>query len=115
MVGTIIPVVHGDIHVCWRSAVLPLYAVSSTLAAGAAGASVATIGMVPLRSLSRFGHEVPTVLIGLMSLIYAAHELGFVRVPIPQIRRQVPARWRSSRWMALKYGVALGAGIGTHI
>jgi hypothetical protein len=52
-----------------------------------------------------------------LALAAAAREAGFVRLPLPQARRQVPERWRAELplpiWAA-GYGAGLGAGVFTY-
>jgi hypothetical protein len=49
---------------------------------------------------------------------YAASEAGFVHLPVPQLRRQVPQRWREVLPLpatALLYGAGLGVGFVTYV
>jgi len=58
------------------------------------------------------------ILVGLLSLLYALHELHVVSLPFPQRRRQVPARWRyrfHPYVTAFLFGVLLGLGYVTFI
>jgi hypothetical protein len=58
------------------------------------------------------------LVIGLMCLTYALRELGLVRIPLPQFRRQVPRQWFGRfphRLTALYWGLGLGAGVGTMV
>jgi len=50
-------------------------------------------------------------------VLAALRELGVVRVPLPQVRRQVPEAWRRERplpFWTTAYGAILGAGFGTY-
>jgi zinc transporter ZupT len=56
--------------------------------------------------------------IGLLCSMYALRELGILRIPLPQFRRQVPRQWFGRfphRVTALYWGIGLGVGIGTMI
>src|SRR5215207_9074224 len=72
------------------------------------GFAVGALGMV-------LGVELALAVAGL-ALLAAVREAGLVRVPLPQVRRQVPERWRASLplpvW-SLGYGAGLGAGFFT--
>jgi len=57
-------------------------------------------------------------LLGAMGLAYGLHQLGFLRVPYPQRRAQVPhdARYRFPMWViGLLYGFALGMDYLTYV
>lgn len=88
MVETISPVVYGT-RIRWVGA-LALHA------AGAAG----------------------TVVVAAVALLYLLRELTGVRVPIPQLRRQVPDWWRTyfgRPVAAFLYGAGLGVGFFTYL
>jgi hypothetical protein len=56
--------------------------------------------------------------VALFALLEAAGELGLVRLPLPQMRRQVPERWRArypQPLAALLYGLGLGVGFATYL
>jgi len=58
------------------------------------------------------------VLLGLLSLLYALHELQIITLPTPQRKRQVPDGWRytlPSSLVALFFGLLLGLGYVTFI
>jgi hypothetical protein len=51
-------------------------------------------------------------------LVAALHEFGLIRLPMPQLHRQVQRHWvRTMHWnaVALGYGVQLGCGVATRI
>jgi hypothetical protein len=52
-----------------------------------------------------------------LALVVAGREAGLIPLPVPQLRRQVPERWRRSLplplWSA-GYGAGLGLGLATH-
>src|SRR5687767_11972790 len=54
---------------------------------------------------------------GVLALLGALREAGWIRVPLPQVARQVPERWRRGwplpAW-SLAYGAGLGVGLMTH-
>lgn len=80
------------------------YAVGALMLGGLLGAAGALLG---------FGGMSTAVLagLGLAGLVYGAHQLGFLRVPYPQRRAQVPhdARQRFPAWfIGGLYGVSLG-------
>ena len=107
MVETIVPVVHGTRT--WLISVM-------LFAAGATG-SAALVGLLLGAALPTGGRGV-VVAVALFALVEAASEAGLVRVPTPQLRRQVPERWRerhSQPVAALLYGVGLGLGFATYL
>jgi len=58
------------------------------------------------------------LVLSVVAALYGLHHLGVVRLPIPSLRWQVPARWRGSRrrgWVAFAYGLGLGVGLLTHV
>src|SRR4029078_4366719 len=107
MVETIVPVVHGA-----RTWML-------SLALFTAGA-VATAGLLGLA----FGAALPAggaaaaAGVAVFALLEAAAELGLVRLPLPQMRHQVPERWRErypQPLTALLYGAGLGFRFATYL
>jgi hypothetical protein len=72
------------------------------------GAALGALGMA-------LGLELALAVAGL-ALVAAAREAGLVRLPLPQVRRQVPERWRATLplpvW-SVGYGTGLGAGFFT--
>ncbi len=82
---------------------------------GAVGAAAGLGGLLGLT-----GRALPTrwalALAVTLALLGALREAGIVRVPLPDLRRQVPERWRRDKPLALwstGYGAILGAGVGT--
>lgn len=62
--------------------------------------------------------SIGVVILALNCLVWALHQLQFIRLPMPQIYRQVAQTWM--RWMpfnfvALGYGLQLGCGVATRI
>jgi hypothetical protein len=107
MVETIVPVVHGT-----RSWIVSIVA----FALGAL-ATAAAVGLV-LGALLPTGGGRALLAAGCLALAYAAAELGLVRLPSPQLRRQVPQRWRErypQPLTALLYGGGLGLGFVTYL
>jgi hypothetical protein len=107
MVETIVPVVHGA----------RTWLASLTLFALAATASAACVGLL-LGALLPAGGGRAAVAVALFALLEAAAELGLVRLPLPQVRRQVPQRWRErypQPLAALLYGAGLGVGFATYL
>src|SRR5437879_3996235 len=118
MVGTIIPMVHGKQQSIRRVRILGLYTFGHLGAGLGVGYFLGTFGRALLKGVSpQVHHLLLLVVSGFVGLLYSSRELGFVRVPIPEFRRQVPQRWRatlSHEKSSLFYGLALGTGIGTH-
>jgi hypothetical protein len=111
MVETITPVVDGGRVRKWVL-LLALHAAGATAAAAAFGALLAGAG-----ALLDAPWGVGATAIGLAATVYLAHVLG-VRVPVPQLRRQVPNWWRSFFPLPLAsflYGVGLGVGFFTYL
>jgi hypothetical protein len=107
MVETIVPVVHGT-----RSWLISL----ALFAAGATG-SAALLGLL-LGAALPGGGRTAVAAVALFALVAAAGEVGLVRLPLPQLRRQVPERWRErypQPLAALLYGLGLGVGFATYL
>ena len=107
MVETIVPVVHGTRT--WLAS-LALFALAAT-------ASAALLGLA-LGALLPAGGGRAAAVVALFALLEAAAELGLVRLPLPQLRRQVPQRWRErypQPLAALLYGAGLGVGFATYL
>jgi hypothetical protein len=106
MVETFTPAVCGSRH-RQRLALLG-FAVGAVATSVFVGAALGALGMV-------LGIELALVVAGL-ALLAAAREAGLVRLPLPQVRRQVPERWRATLplpvW-SIGYGAGLGAGFFT--
>ena len=90
-------------------AAVALFAVSAVLAAALLGALLGLVGGL-------LGARQALLAAGVLALLAAAREAGLVRLPLPQMRRQVPERWRFERplpvW-ATGYGAGLGVGVFT--
>ena len=83
MVETIVPVVHGT-----RTWLISL----ALFAAGATG-TAALLGLLLGAALPPGGSAVVAG-VAVLAVVEAAGEAGVIRVPVPQLRRQVPERWR---------------------
>ena len=107
MVETIVPVVHGT----------RTWLVSLVLFAAGATAAAATLGWLLGAALPNGGPAAVTG-VALFALVESAGEAGLVRLPVPQLRRQVPERWRErypQPIAALLYGAGLGVGFATYL
>jgi hypothetical protein len=108
MVETITPAGCGSRH--RHLAALALFALGAGLAAAGLGAVLGLAGSVldPAWTLPA---------LAVLALVAAAREAGLVRLPLPELRHQVPERWRREwplpAW-SLGYGAGLGAGVLTH-
>jgi uncharacterized membrane protein YphA (DoxX/SURF4 family) len=112
MVETISPVVYGT-RARWVGAVA-LHAVGAAATAAAFGAAVAAVGGLLGAPWGRAG----AVLLVAIGVLYASRELLGVRVPVPQLRRQVPDWWRTyfgRPLAAVLYGAGLGIGFLTFL
>lgn len=114
MVGTIVPIVYGA---GTRKAYSVVVAHSIGLLGGAAALGILLwfvySGFLASTSLVTVAPVLPIV-----ATAYGLHHLGIIRLPIPTLHNQVPARWRASRrprLVALVYGLGLGVGILTHV
>jgi hypothetical protein len=68
--------------------------------------------------LSAGGQAIALALLGAGCLAGGLHQLGVIRLPMPQVPRQVPRHWLGRLpWsvVALGYGVQLGCGAATRI
>src|SRR5215210_6969856 len=118
MVGTIIPMGHGDTHrteYTKRSAVIQIYAAGNITGAIVFGVAWGALGMLLRWGLALAEYERLLVLMtGGLGLLYGGHELEFFRLPAPQSGWQVPEKWRaelSPGWAAFLYGAGLGPGL----
>lgn len=119
MVGTIAPVVDSDTSFGkfrWTISA-GIYTLGSMVGGGLTGALLASLGGL---TMGFFGPHRDLVLfiIGVLSIFYALHEMGIVSLPHPQMRKQVPARWRYRLHPYLAsglYGLILGAGFATFV
>jgi hypothetical protein len=114
MAGTIGPMVHGEPALV-KCSLFALYAAAHGLSGAIAGSSIALIGTAlilgPLKIQSQ-----SIVLFSVFCIVLSLHEWRFIRLPLPQLERQVPKRWsRLSGYGMVFYEAVLGAGIGTRI
>src|ERR687898_78236 len=113
MVETITPVVHGGRTRRWALA-LALHVVGAGIAAAAFGAVLGAAGTALGAPWGAAGF----VAIGALGVLYLTREAFGVRVPVPQLRRQVPDWWRTFfgfETAALLYGMGLGIGFLTFL
>ncbi|HJS27125.1 MAG TPA: MauE/DoxX family redox-associated membrane protein [Actinomycetota bacterium] len=111
MVETITPVVYGGRGRRWIL-LLGLHATGATVAAAAFGAVVAGLG-----AMLHTPWDASAALVAALAAIYLAEVLG-ARVPVPQLRRQVPNWWRSFFPFGIAsflYGMGLGVGFFTYL
>jgi hypothetical protein len=114
MVGTMVPIVYGARdHRAYG--VVVSHTVGLILGSLLLGVTAWwTFGLVFGASRAVDGELVLSV----VAALYALHHLGALRLPIPSLRWQVPARWRGSKqrgWVAFAYGLGLGVGLLTHV
>jgi hypothetical protein len=112
MVETISPVVYGT-RIRWAGAVA-LHATGAAATAAAFGAAAAAVGALLGAPWGAAG----TVVVVAVGLLYLLRELTGLRVPIPQLRRQVPDWWRTyfgRPAAAFLYGAGLGVGFFTYL
>ncbi|MBJ7455353.1 MAG: hypothetical protein JHC74_04770 [Thermoleophilia bacterium] len=87
-----------------------LFTAGSVLGAAALGAVLGLAG-------SPLDRQWALSVVAALALVAAAREAGLVRIPLPQLRRQVPEHWRREWPLAgwsFGYGVGLGVGVLTH-
>ena len=103
MVETFTPAVCGSRRRQWLA--LTGFALGAVGASALVGASLGAVG-------AALGTQLSLVAAGL-ALVAAAREAGLLSFPLPQLRRQVPERWRFELplpvW-SVGYGAGLGAG-----
>lgn len=108
MVETITPAGCGSRR-AHRTA-LALFAVGAVGASALVGALLGALG-APIDGPAALGT------VAIVALLAALREMGVLRLRVPEMRRQVPERWRREwppwRW-SLGYGAGLGAGVFTH-
>ena len=112
MVETISPVVHGG-RARWL-ATLALYTLGATGTAALFGAVLGWIGGTLGAPWQRPG----LLVLAAVSAVYALGAITRLRVPVPQLRRQVPDWWRTffgRSFAALLYGAGLGVGFLTYL
>ena len=87
-----------------------LFAAAAIAASAAVGAALGALGELA-------GARRAVLAAAVLALLAAAREAGFVRLPLPQARRQVPESWRFRLPLPLwatGYGAGLGAGAFTY-
>src|SRR5947209_6199756 len=107
MVETIVPVVHGT-----RTWVISL------LMFGVGAVSTAALLGLVLGAALPAGGAAAAMLVAAFAAAEAAAELGLLHLPLPQLRKQVPQRWRErypQPVTALLYGAGLGVGFATYL
>ena len=112
MVETISPVVHGG-RARWLGT-LALHTIGATGTAALFGATLGWIGQALGAPWQRPG----LLALATISAVYALGVLTRFRVPVPQLRRQVPDWWRTyfgRSFAALLYGAGLGIGFLTYV
>lgn len=112
MAETITPVVHGG-RARWAGAVA-LHVAGATLTAAVFGAGLGLLGGLLGAPFGSAG----AAIVALFALLYLAGALRLVRLPVPQLRRQVPDWWRTffrPLTTAFLYGAGLGIGFLTFL
>lgn len=112
MVETISPVVHGG-----RGRWLGTLALHTLGAAGTAALFGAALGWIG-GSLDAPWGRAGLLALGAVAAVYALGTLTGLRVPVPQLRRQVPDWWRTyfgRPFAAVLYGAGLGIGFLTYL
>jgi len=112
MVETISPVVHGG-RGRWLGT-LTLHALGATGTAVIFGATLGWIG----GSLGAPWGRPGLLALGAVATLYALGTITGLRVPVPQLRRQVPDWWRTffgRPFAAVLYGAGLGIGFLTYL
>lgn len=116
MVGTILPIGYGERARGEARVSLWLHAASYPVGAAALGAGLGLIGELNPWHQNHAWAILTLTIVGCLALVYSLRELGLVPVPAPQLKRQVPARWRlrvPARPLSVLYGLELGAGVTT--
>ena len=117
MVGTIIPMVHGERLEGIHKGSLWCHGIGAIAASALFGATLGWTGGTLLRPSGPLTVAV-LVVSGIGHLVMSQRDLGLCHFPMPQSHWQVPKRWLSvmpPRMAALVYGMCLGVGILTRI
>lgn len=107
MIETISPAVCGSRR--RHRLALACFALGALCASFALGALLGLAGTL-------LGAERAVLAVAALALVAAAREAGLLRIPVPQLRKQVPERWRASLPLPVwtfGYGAGLGAGFVT--
>ena len=113
MVETISPVVHGGRNRTYWMA-MSLHTLGATLSAALLGAGLGALGGLVGAPYGETGLYV----VAAVALVYLLREAVGLPIPIPSLRKQVPAWWRtfySRNTTALLYGLGLGVGYFTYL
>ena len=108
MVETLTPAVCGGRQ--RHRVALALFSLGALAGAAALGLLLGWAGSALARGWARGAAA-------LLAALGAAREAGLLRLPVPELRRQVPERWRREWPLAgwsLGYGAGLGVGVLTH-
>lgn len=115
MIFVIVPLgkTASDIRL-WVARVI-VYIIGSTLGGLSVGLAFATLGT--LTAILFQNIIVAGLTLGLLALLYAAHEVGWLALPAPQSNWQVPNSWGVEHPIpgTFLYGYTLGAGVFTFI
>lgn len=117
MLGTVRPTAQGVSRSFWLLVIAPSFVVASVSGAMLVGTSAWSIGYGLRRWLNV---ETPpiVILLTLVATVYGLTEIGLIRVPYVQRKRQVPSSWQR-RWrpttVVIPYGFALGIGVSTRV
>ena len=118
MVGTIAPIVYGEIKSERPTLILGIHVLGYVFGGFCFGWMLGTVGILFFSGLLASNGQFRIVgTTAFVTLWYGLYELNLAPALTPQFRKQVPVGWRRRPFerMALVYGLALGMGIGTRI